>query len=71
MMSNKAFEDKATNKWADTLLEKHVWLRRIVDKLAAAGIITTAKMIKICSPMVSAFIVCIRTRSACTSLISC
>lgn len=34
MMSNKAFEDKATNKWADTLLEKHVWLRRIVDKLA-------------------------------------
>ncbi len=34
MSSNKAFEDKTTNKWADNLLEKHFWIRRIVDKLA-------------------------------------
>lgn len=32
MASNKAFEDKTTNKWADNLLEKHVWLRRLVDR---------------------------------------
>ena len=34
MSSNIAFEVKKSSKWADNLLERQIWLRKIVDKLA-------------------------------------